>query len=768
MLLFIICSKHLLADDLSGGAIKGTITTSDGKPVADITVSIRENKRGTLTNEQGEYLIKNIKPGAYTLEISAIGIVPQQETIVVQENETVGKDFTINLSAQQLQDVLVSTARGVHTQPSSTLRLNTSLIETPQNITVTGQQTIKDIGGLTLSDILRTSSGTYNGDGASQSIYIAMRGNSGGTNQLRNGIGAGYSFNSSPDVGMIDRVEFIKGPASFMVSNTDPSGLVNIVTKQPVSKRIADVNFGYGSYNMMRAAIDFGGALTKDSALTYRLNAGIQDQDQYYQFGYYKKNYVAGALNYKIDEATNVTVEYNRVYEHSMSTTNMIPEVNGTLFTLARNFTALDPNEPGIATFDNYYRLDAVHKFNDNWSLHAQASVVSGNWSSFVLNGDHMSVDYDTLYRYINHNRAYGSMYTSQVFLSGSFNTGKDVKHKLLLGADYGKVSRSWSGTNYDDDENSLSLYMPDPTYYLPIDTFKNYTWTSVSTTINRYTAFFAQDAVTFFDKVIFSFGGRFTRNIEDLNSAPYQIKDNKFTPRVGLTYLFTPNVSAYAMFDQAFVPQTGTDFNGKAFKPMYGSDREIGFKGYFFNNALSVNAAVYEIVENNNLTSDLQHSGFSIQTGQIKNKGVELDIDGNITKQLRIMANYAYTDAKITKDNTPSNLGMPNWGSIPNTANLFLKYTFTDKVLKGLSIGAGAQYMDKAYWNADLIHTLPSYTLFEASFGYSVRKFYVNVNAYNLTNKRYATYGYMYSDKDWLYQPGEPSNFRIDFGIHL
>ncbi len=749
------------------GTVKGIVYTSDSKPAEGVSVQLQGSGIGAVTRVDGSYELK-APEGKYLLTVLFTGLQTQMQNIAIKTGTTLNVDFTLAENNEQLQDVLISVNTNVRTNPSSTLRLNTSLIETAQNIIVTGQQAIKDIGGLSIADILRTSSGTFVGYGSGQDIYITMRGNDVSGNRLRDGIGAGYYANSSEDVGMIDRVEFIKGPASFMVSNTDPSGLVNVVTKQPTNQRIADVNLGYGSYNMMRATIDFGGNLTKDSALTYRLNAGIQNQDAYYKFGYFKKYYLAGALKYRVDANTDVTFEYNRTYNHQLVDGNDLPTINGKFYTFERDYTITDPDGTGDISYDNFYRINAIHKFNSHWSLNAQGAVMQGNQYGYFVMENYMSPDYDTLYRQVQHHIPHDIYYSSQVFVSGGFNTGKGIKHKFLLGIDYGNYSRTYQGSTYNGTGNALALYLPNPTYYISKDTIENSTLGAPSTTGNRYTAFFVQDAVTFWGKVILSAGGRLTHNIEDLNSAPYQIKNNKFTPRLGLTYLFTPDISAYAMFDQSFVPQTGMDYAGNAFKPMYGSDREIGFKSYFFNKALSINADLYEIVENNNLTSDLQHPGFSMQTGQIKNKGVEFDLNGNITKQLRIMANYAYTDAKITKDNTASNIGMPNWGSIPNTANFFLKYTFTDKILKGLSIGAGAQYMDKAYWNADLVHTLPSYTLFEASLGYSVRQFYVNLNAYNLANKRYATYGYMYNDKDWFYQSGEPANFRIDFGIHL
>jgi iron complex outermembrane receptor protein len=93
-------------------------------------------------------------------------------------------------------------------------------------------------------------------------------------NIYRNGIGQ-YVWNQQEDIAMIEKIEFIKGPAGFITSNFPPGGFLNIVTKQPVREPVASVTETYGSFHLFRFTADWGGAFSKKSKLTYRFNAGF-------------------------------------------------------------------------------------------------------------------------------------------------------------------------------------------------------------------------------------------------------------------------------------------------------------------------------------------------------------------------------------------------------------------------------------------------------------------------------------------------------------
>ncbi|MGN6437954.1 MAG: carboxypeptidase regulatory-like domain-containing protein, partial [Agriterribacter sp.] len=84
------------------GLLKGTITTADGEAAQNITVVLEESKHSAISNAKGYYEIKNIKPGRWTLTVSAVGTETQKREITITGNETITEDFVIAETATQL------------------------------------------------------------------------------------------------------------------------------------------------------------------------------------------------------------------------------------------------------------------------------------------------------------------------------------------------------------------------------------------------------------------------------------------------------------------------------------------------------------------------------------------------------------------------------------------------------------------------------------------------------------------------------------------
>lgn len=755
------------------GGIKGRVTTADGQPAAMVSIRLKGGAQGTSTNNGGYYQFDKLKPGSYHLTFSYTGLKSREKQVSVQAGEVTTADLVLEFNTGELDEVSVSGARGapVVKQPSPGLRLNTPLIETPQNITVTTAQTLRDIGALSLSEALRTASGVT-GAGDKQDISFIMRGTQALTNILRNGVGSGYWYDQEADAAMIDRIEFVKGPAGFMISNSEPGGLINLVTKQPTHDRIAHAEFGAGSYGLMRATVDLGGELTPNKKLTYRLNAGIQRQADFYEFGHFDKNFAALALKYDFDPNTAVTVEYNHMNSHQLSDGLSLPTINGQFFVLPAGFGAIDPNTPGPKASDDYYRLQLSHRLNDNWHINVQAAAVKGVWGGTMMFTEGISPGYDTLYRYMGREDWRNNLYSLQAFVDGSFKTGAAVEHKVLAGLDYGDLILHTGGNTYGD-HSRFYLLLNKPSYYIPLDSLNRVDENPFDTHYeNRYEALYLQDHIKFFNKVVLTLAGRYTYSVNTENyNDPAVVTDRKFIPRLGLTYLFSNHLSAYALYDGAFVPQNGRSFTGTVFRPLTGSNKEVGLKGQFFD-CFNASLAIYQLTKNNALTIDPEHLDYQLQSGQLVSKGLEFDISGHILPRLNLFANYAYTDVRITEDNNPALIGLVNPGAIKHLANVFGRYTFSGKI-KGIGLGAGATYASpvsgglNAYTNT-FAGYLPSRLTFEGSLSYTGNRFSVNLNAYNLLNKSYATGGYRLAGNDWMYTPGQPRNFRLSLGFTL
>ncbi len=763
------------------GAVTGIVLTADGEPAAFVTLGIKIISKETITDAAGKFAIKKIKPGNYILSVSFTGYKPIETNVAIKQNETAFLKIPLQLTFVELTNLNINAnaaLKYVETKPSESLRLNQPLIEIPQNIIVTSKQLLADQGLLSMSEAIRTVSGVVKTYGGLNDYQLIIRGTDATFNVFRNGMEA-YWWNQQEDAAMIEKIEFIKGPAGFMSSIGEPGGFVNVVTKQPTKEKIATINAGFGSYNLVRLTTDFGGAIGKRGKFAYRFNAGVHNQRRAFQFGKASRYFVCAAVNYEPGTKTSITAEFNYMRGRTSGNNDGIPSINGKMFSLPRNFAIADANTDRLNVVDNYYRIQLKHHFNVNWKLNVQAAYVHGTWGGNRLWADaDTPVTNDTLHRIASFEDYPVYSGIARAFIEGKFYTGPRIEHKVLLevvGVNAGVKERygdTWG-------QQKFGLYLPQPQYYINPDTLKNIVVDPLIKGNYGRGGLYLQDHIKIAGKLVVTIASHFTHsfiNTDDPGRPDYESHKiyNKITPRAGLTWLFSDDVSVYALYDQSFFPQFAKSYENKTFLPLTGYNLETGMKGYFFNKKLGLNLSAYHIVKNNTITEDPLHNGFQIQTGQVISNGIDFDITGNISPALIVNANYGYTDAKITKDTDSSIVGLKNFGTPDHSGNLWLNYKFQDRKWKGVSLAVGYQYMGKRsavrYYNPDpATRFLPVYNLLDAAVSYSNEKFNISLNVYNITNINYATIGYFNSStNEWRYTPGEPVNFRLSFGISL
>ena len=272
---------------------------------------------------------------------------------------------------------------------------------------------------------------------------------------------------------------------------------------------------------------------------------------------------------------------------------------------------------------------------------------------------------------------------------------------------------------------------------------------------------FYAQDEIGFLqDKIRLTLAGRYT----ELVILGKEETDNKSTPRVGLSVDVLPSLKAYALYDQSFIGQTGANVAGDYFDPVDAIDIEGGIKKTFFEGRLKTSLGVYQITKQNVLVSDPENINFSIQLGEIQSKGIEFDLQGEITPDLNVILNYANTNVEITEDTNPDNIGTRVAGHAKHLTNGWLNYTFpTDSKLKGFGASLGYQYqVDRSAWawGADNKSDLPDYFRLDGGLSWKNNRVRIQANVNNILNE------YLYSGSNYgtyLYWQAEPGiNGRV------
>ena len=168
-----------------------------------------------------------------------------------------------------------------------------------------------------------------------------------------------------------------------------------------------------------------------------------------------------------------------------------------------------------------------------------------------------------------------------------------------------------------------------------------------------------------------------------------------------------------------------------RSFDPERGTQYEIGVKADI-NDRLSATLALFDLTRSNVTTSDPDNSFFSIQTGEQKSQGVELDISGEILPGWNIITGYAYTDARVTEDNSiPEGNRLRN--SPEHALNLWTTYRIQEGDLKGLGVGLGFNYLSERPGDLDNTFELPSFFRTDAAVFYEQDKFRAALNFRNL-----------------------------------
>lgn len=765
------------------GSIRGSVQNIKQEPLAGLTVQLLNTTKSTQTNEDGEFEINNILEGTYTISVTGVGFVAKKQAVKVVPSKKTTLALQLSEDEKELTEVVVTghTKGYAQDEISPTTRLNAPVLEVPQNIVSVSSSLLKDQQQTDISGVVGNVSGVTQG---SPNPFLRpdfiIRGSSVDNNKLRNGVG-GFRMNPYEDAAIIDHVEFIKGPAGFLMSNGEPGGMINIITKQARKERLFDASLMFGNFQFYRSAIDMGGSLSSDKKWYYRMNVAAQSQMTATDFYGFRRYTIAPVVSYDIDEKTTVTAELNIINGVSIGGVDpVVPGKNGGYWNLPNNFSQNDYSLPNGYNNSYFNRLHIQHKISDNWKITGQAVYYamdrldynyysrdgSGYTGVFNASGDSI------INRALNYWQIYQRSVVGQFFVNGKFNTGNAFEHNLLLGYDAGHIS---GGEKYPDFTvlPNIALSVDNPNYGVSYSTYSKglvipETYDMARWLNYNWQALYALDHIKIANTLIVTLGGRYTSYNLPTSSGVETSK--AFTPRAGLTYLASKNVSVYTLYDQSFLHQSGKSFTNERFKPLTGDNIEAGIKTQWFNGNLQANVAVFQIQKNNLLAADPNHANFSIQLDKQTSKGLEVDVIGQLTKGLNAVVNYAYTNSTTYSSDLKTDY--PTYMVPKNNFNTWLKYNLQTGAAKGLGFAIGLNVVDDtraATYATDKPVYCPGYQLVNAAISFQKDKFNLGINVTNVFNQRYMTYGYYATDvSQWYYGPSNPTDFRISLGLKL
>ena len=800
--------------------VRGRVTDENKQPLIGVDVVLEGTSIGVSTNEKGFYELRNVPIGKQTIVFSYLGFQTLKIRTDVAPNPSgthTHLDVQLSEELTALQEVeVIGRKESSYKNTNSFIGTKTAsaLKEVPQSVGYVTKELILDQGATTVNEVVKNISGvnqnsSYN-DFSIRGFRATGNRNSG---NLLNGMRAQTSLWKQSSLANIERVEVIKGPASALFGNAAPGGVINRVTKKPLFENKNSITVGVGSWNTLKTYGDFTGPLNPKKTLLYRLNLGYEKTDSFRDLQGSESIIAAPSFSYIPNEKTHINVDF--VYQNfngKIDRGQSVP-ADGNVYStpISRSLSAANDflKENTLNT-----TIALTHKFSDHISLNA--IYLNSSYSEDMLEHTQANLYYKQIgnganaFRYADPNKVmmtanqrkrYFANNSFNTYFNFNFNTGI-LKHKLLVGYDYfiseqkaGSSSISAQGylskdktkvvNTYTTTANVLAGSVQTPTTNVPVfdlydpiagNAYKDiskYIWKQ--NTLNPYEEYshgiYVQEQIDI-SIVKLLIGLRqewFTETLNKETTKEISRQTSAFIPRVGLVVEASENINLYSTWVKGFQPQganiqSDPDRYGGPFDYMKSELYEVGLKTEWFNKRLSATLAVFKITQENSLEQSPKagKADWRVPVDEESN-GFELDVAGQILPNFSVVANYAYTDARIVKlkeEGSIKDLNVQRPSTPRHAANLWTKYIFENGSLKGLGAGIGVSYASERLGQVGRRATAasyPDYTLLNAVLYYKIKDVQLQLNVNNVLNRTYWISGY-----DNLRNfPGAPRNIN-------
>ena len=632
---------------------------------------------------------------------------------------------------------------------STATRLNTSIRETPQSISVITREQLDDFRVLTVNDALSYATGIKVEQFETDRTEYTARGLNITSFQI-DGLNSPISFSGTNygdlDVAVYDRIEVLRGANGLLAGTGNPSATINFIRKRPTSVFQVKANASLGSWDNRRLDADVSGPLNADGSVRGRLVVANQNRNSYLDRYSNERNVAYGVIEADLSENTNLAIGHT--YQKNDSSGNNF----GSLPLLysdgsKRHYKVSD----SPATDWAYMRVgthisfaELTHYFNNDWKVKAQLT--------------HKDTASEGRYNYVDgyENRATGlGSYTSypyiysfqtkdhvaDIYANGPFELG-GRKHELVVGATWSKsYMKEYSRTG--DTLGDVFVSSFDDLGEFPMPSFgpKSKSSDYQNTITNLYTA--AKLNPTDALKVTVG-GSLLSYELQGVAYGTDQIakENNKLTPYAGAVYDLNEVHSLYASYTGIYRPQVERGPNLKVIAPLKGKNYEAGVKSEWFNKRLNSTFSLFRTEQENQAQSigTASFNGSIINTYegiQATTKGYEFDVSGEVSERLSM--NAGYTRLMSIKGDNDQNVN-------PYVPRHLLHLTTVYKVpfVENLKVGGSVNWQSETHvdiaLNGDSIrYKQGSYAVLNLMANYKIDQHWdAAINLYNVTNEKY------------------------------
>ena len=767
------------------GSVEGRVSDSQQLALSQAVVELEDSQGHAVlkvvADDTGHYKIDSVPAGSYTVRFSAVGFEPSKKgPVTVADHQAVILDAI--LQPRQVLEKVTVVAENDRLVASMT---DIPLKDLPVTVQTVTRELIKQQDATDIVTALNnvpgadafTAYGTYN--------YFIFRGfgfdNINGSAMLLNGLPIeGNRINST--INSVESVEVLKGPASMLYGTQAPGGTMNVTEKKPLSTPAYDLVLHGGRWDT--AGIEFGATgPARGDGLLYRVDTAYMHSDGFRGAGYDRFN-VTPSLFWRIraNDILDIHITSN-IDRYDLDAgipllntvanasnpfkANIIPDIP-----LSRRF-----NTPGNfqKTRDFIYQGFYEHFLAEN--VRIREAFQYRHLDDHYFQSEGLFVDplnnptqvQRSNFYFFNHDR----QLLSQTDLLANFKLLWN--HQFVVGYEYYQYERprERSSAAQGASEPNIDLFNPVET----ATAITSFPVSAIQYFRNRSNAIYFQDFVRIHPKVQLLVGGRYDafRRVASFNpvvngvetpGTPTRIVQDPFTYRVALNVQVFPFMSIYTNYGTSFVAQTELSTDGRQLNPQTGAEFEVGDRFNFFKNRLTLDTAVYHLIEKN--VAVARSNGVIDQAGEQHSKGIEAELRGRVSQRLNFFANYGFTNAAFdefvsqdgdgafveARGNTPSFVAR-------HTARLWTTYDFP----KGFGVTLGGRYLSKRPTDQFNHVFMGGFTTWDTGLYYRRRKIEYDVFFTNFLNK---THYFIAAINDTQLYPGPPINISGAVRFHF
>ncbi|MCF7370686.1 TonB-dependent siderophore receptor [Vibrio sp. J2-3(2022)] len=625
--------------------------------------------------------------------------------------------------------------------PQSGTKTDVEWLDVPQAVSVVTKTEMQDRGAVRLVDALDGVAGVNNTLGEGSRDQFMIRGFDSLNDMYRDGLRDDGTLQSYRSLANVERVEIVKGPAGALYGRGSAGGIINLVTKRANGENFTHVNGSVGSNNQYVGQVDSSMAFS--DKVNGRINLEYRQADSYVDHVDSNDFFIAPTI--RVLPADGHTIDIDVEYAHQeLVPYRGVPSKNG------------KPVDLPVSTYfggtNDYQESDSLRiavdyewRLTDQWVWNNRAAF---NHIELEQKGTRQGkVTGNEVSQTVN-NFGYDPRTTTTLQSELIWETNDN---QLMLGADFNQIDIDLTLAS-DKTLPPQNIYNPvvGPT---PDPGFKPFRDNTTTTT-----GLYVQDVYTWGDLSLIGNVRYDSMELEQqkAGSDKEKLDDDKFSYRAGLVYRINSDTSVYASLARSWqLPYAGIYINPKLAEFFHTDLKEVGAKAYLLDNALMLNAALFQIDQEQPQTNV---DGDVIDKIEVRHQGIELEARGQITKQWDISVGYSYLDAEDKAT-----------GKKPNDVSdhLFSLWS-TYQLDDNWRLGGGVKYVGDRYAGNDEAVALGDYTTVDLMAAYTTSRHKIQANAYNILDEKYilgATNGTSGLNQIGY---GAPAEFMLSYGYQF